>query len=974
MTIIDTSTVDVTPARPKRTRPSASLMGGLGLLVRRRLWRDRGLLFSSVLIVALSTFLAYAGPQLVLNTIDAGARDAVTTAGAGADVVVTFPVGNTGGDNLNSVPGTDPEQFTAHAEAVVANLPGALGNLVDRRHAWVLTPQLPITQVVAADDRAVADESHSELEPSRRQGDNIQFGYADGADLTLIDGSMPSDPVADANVLEFSSLQATEEANLPSGSVISSNIDGSFTVLTPLVVDIALTTEVADMLELGIGDVVSIRNPLDVEMQLSIVGLVAPAEPDAAVWDEFPEVTAPTLADNPAMPLFRRGTVMISAPTLATITDHFETPFPGTVYVTIGADGLTLANSPAVGAALDDLTSGPDALLPDETVSISVSSSLGAALDDYPPRARAALAQMSVVVAGVIAVAAVVIALMARLLLSRRESDIALERARGASVPSMALRLFLESLAFTAVGFAAGYMGATLLVGDLALSNATAVVVVIVAVLASPVLGTVLARRTWTGRREAANRQDRAKVRKAQQARRITLEALALVLGGLAVVTLRGRGVLQTHTSGIDPFLAASPVLLALAVTVVVVRLYPVPMAIIQFFAKRTRGVTGVLTLAKARERISVLPLLALTLAIAVAVSGGLLVGTVRNGQEQASWERVGGQVRIAAEVDAVTAASFEHDGLLVSYLYERPETTFALGREYADGRVLGVDDGYAQTVDAAGLSTTDELRALAEASAVRAPGDPIPVLASQEFIDIDFDGRSELYIGRTYIPVTIVGLATVTPDGWSEGPYVIVPLEALQAAESEIPVVPTMTFVTGVGAEEAVESASTIAPQDVTTRSAWLASVRESALIGGVERMMTLAVLAVGVLTAVALLVTVLQGVRARGRALSMLRIQGMGNGYGWWLALTELAPLTVAAVVGGAGAGLLILVLLGGTLGLEVLAGGIQAPPLVVNPEFLSLVGAGVLILLLLAVAAEVITHRRNKLSEVLRFGESR
>ena len=149
---------------------------------------------------------------------------------------------------------------------------------------------------------------------------------------------------------------------------------------------------------------------------------------------------------------------------------------------------------------------------------------------------------------------------------------------------------------------------------------------------------------------------------------------------------------------------------------------------------------------------------------------------------------------------------------------------------------------------------------------------------------------------------------------------------------------------------------------------------MQDSALIGGVEFAMVLAVLAVAILAAVGLLVTVLRGVRERGRALSMLRTQGMGAGWGWWLAISELAPVVLAAVIGGASAGILIVFLLGESLGLEVLSGGITTPPIDVNWYFMAAVGIGVLILLFAAVAVEVTTHRREQLSDVLRYGETR
>ncbi|PKQ25512.1 MAG: hypothetical protein CVT64_09935 [Actinobacteria bacterium HGW-Actinobacteria-4] len=971
MTIIDTSTIEVSASRSRSTRPSTSLFGGMGLLVRRRLWRDRGLLASSALIVMLATLLAYAGPQLVLNTIDAGAQDAVLMAGPGADVVVGFPVGNTGGDNVSSVPGTDPTEFAAHAESIASNLPRPISELVEDQSQWVLSPHITVEEVATAEEiaDAVREERLPEFVPRAR--DEIQLGFAPGALLTVVEGRLPTDPVPGENIQQYPSRAAVDEESLPEGSVIRVNLDSTVTVTQPPVFEVAITPDVAEVLRLEIGDTARIRGNQEGDVSLTVVGIATPAEPAAPIWERFPLLAATTPDDDLAT---RRGTIMVSGLTLNGVSDRFETPFPGTVYFGVGAEGLTVDGSRRVSSAVGDIRSNAGALLPETTVAVSVRTGLDAALDAYPPRARAALAQMSVVVAGVVAVAAVVIALMARLLLSRRESDISLERARGASVPSMAVRLFIESALFTSAGFAAGYFAAVAIVGDIPLSNATAATVILVAALASPVLGTLMARRTWTGRREAANRQDRAKVRKARAAKRLTLESLAVVLGVLAVVTLRGRGVLQTQTAGVDPFLAAAPVLLALAVTVVVVRLYPIPMAIIQFLAKRTRGVAGVITLAKAREKIPVLPLLALTLAIAVAVSGGLLVSTVRNGQEQASWERVGGQVRIDGEVDQATAADLEAQGVTVSLAYQRELTTFILGTSYMEAQVLAVDASYATTIVAAGIDDPAELDRLADLNAQRASGAPLPVLASQEFIDVDFGGRTEIFVGRTYIPVEIVGVATVVPDGWVSGPYVIAPLEGLLDNDFEIPLAPNLAFVTGDGAEEAVAASGSIAQQHVTTRSGWLSAARDSALIGGVERMMTIAVLAVGILAAVALLVTVLQGVRDRGRALSMFRTQGMGNGYGWWLALSELAPLTVAAVAGGTGAGLIILLLLGGTLGLEVLAGGIEPPALMANPEFLGAVAAGVLVLLFVAVAAEVLAHRRNKLSEVLRYGDSR
>ncbi|WP_297084050.1 FtsX-like permease family protein, partial [uncultured Demequina sp.] len=783
----------------------------------------------------------------------------------------------------------------------------------------------------------------------------------------LVEGRLPADPTGRS--------RQVSGPNAGIGVVASLGDNGESVYVEPEVIEIALTRPVASPLEFDLDDVIMLEDVTGARIALRITGIVEPEDPQAEVWSRFPDAVSPAVVDNPSRPLFRRGTVLVQAATLDELASRLGTAFPGTIELSVSPETLTLDSARTLASSMRDLTGSSDLIGPEADVTVQVASGLGPALDAYPARARAALAQMSVVVAGVIAVGAVVIALMSRLLVSRRERDIALERARGASVASVALRMVIESALVTGVGLASGYAAARAAVGPVAAGNLQALLVAGVAVIAAPVLAVAMARGSWTGRREPANRQDRARKRRARAARRLTLEALAVVLGVLAVVTLRGRGVLQTQTEGIDPFLAAAPVLVALAIVVIVVRLYPLPMAVIQALARRTRGVSGAITLAKAREPIPVLPLLALTLAIAVAVSSGLLVGTVREGQEQAAWERVGGQVRIDAPVDDATVDDLASQGLETSIVYTRVFTNLTLGSETLESSLVAFDEAYPDIVDQAGIVDAAELRELHALEAQRADGDPVPVLASPELAALEIPGdRSQIYIGREHIPVEIVGIATATPDGWMDGPFVMAPLEGLETFEYDTPWTPNLAFVGGDGAEEAVTSTPSIPADAVTTREGWLEAVRGSALIGGVEALMALAVATVGALAAVALLITVMQGVRERGRALAMLRTQGMGAAYGWWLALAELGPLTAAAVVGGAGAGLAILALLGGALGLEVLAGGLAAPALVASPLFIAAVAGGVVALLLLAVTTEVIAHRRERLSDVLRYGESR
>jgi putative ABC transport system permease protein len=131
--------------------------------------------------------------------------------------------------------------------------------------------------------------------------------------------------------------------------------------------------------------------------------------------------------------------------------------------------------------------------------------------------------------------------------------------------------------------------------------------------------------------------------------------------------------------------------------------------------------------------------------------------------------------------------------------------------------------------------------------------------------------------------------------------------------------------------------------------------------------------VLAVGLLAAIALVATVVGGARARGRALAMLRTLGMNPRLGWWLALSELAPMVVAAVIGGIASGVVVVAALAPSLGLDLLAGGVSIPPPSISGGVLVSLVIGAVALLLIGALADVLAHRRDKLSEVLRVGDT-
>ena len=94
----------------------------------------------------------------------------------------------------------------------------------------------------------------------------------------------------------------------------------------------------------------------------------------------------------------------------------------------------------------------------------------------------------------------------------------------------------------------------------------------------------------WTGRRLPANRADRERVLGRRRARRLTAELALVAIAAAALVSARGRGLVQTATGGVDLLLAATPVLLAGAATVLLARALPPLLRGLSGLAARRRG------------------------------------------------------------------------------------------------------------------------------------------------------------------------------------------------------------------------------------------------------------------------------------------------------------------------------------------------------------------------------------------------
>jgi putative ABC transport system permease protein len=902
------------------------------LLMVRRARRDLAVLVVWMALVAFAVALAVGQPRLLQSTVDAGARQAVSTAGNNADVFVTASVSSQA-DSV--VPPLNPGDITSVAAALPHRLPAGLRSVYASRTISVLGPA---THISAINGSAALGTSPIAVQVAMLTPQN-------SAALKLAQGSLPA-PGGSAQAVDVVLSEAAASASgLRVGSVaqvstipVSSSISG--------------------------GD----------HLLLRVVGIVSEAPGAAAIqWRDTPNLWTPTVPKSGSSPV--QITVLAGQSGVKALAKSYANPFKLTIRVTLNPQKFTAALEGTVNSELIALAGHSARLAGNSGAQLGVVSEYSLALADFPARERATVAQISLVAAGVLGVAAAVLLLVSRMLVLRREADLALERARGASLASMFLRALLETVLAGAIGVLLGLAIIQLALPGPFVEPLLVAFVLVVAGFAVPVQTVLLVRGTWTGRKVPANQSDRADLERGARARRIAVELTIVALAVAAVVSLATRGLLETQTNGVDLLLASAPLLVAASITIIALRIYRFPLMLGIAAGRRSTGALGLLAAVRAQRSIAVLPLLALTLAVALAVGGGLLASTVSAGQETASWQRIGADVRVhAVTTPAQVSTTGASPGVTgVTAIRSEDGIQFRLTGGTNFGTLVAVNPGFAGFVQQlpAGGASASGIVALRNLSASTSASAPLPVVVDRDFADQISSSNIGMYVGLTFVPIRVVGVTDFSPSGYLSAPFVFVDRAALSARLPRA-ITTNILLVNGPGAASAVRALG-VAKSDIQTRAQWLSARQHLALVSGVNQAISLATIATALLAILALVVTVLSGARERGRSLALIRTLGLPARLGWWLALAELAPVLVAALLGGIVAGVGIVLLLEPAMGLRELAGGLGNPaPTVSLALIVGLVGTAIG-LLLLAVLIEIAVRRRDRLSEVLRVGES-
>jgi putative ABC transport system permease protein len=566
-----------------------------------------------------------------------------------------------------------------------------------------------------------------------------------------------------------------------------------------------------------------------------------------------------------------------------------------------------------------------------------------------------------------IVIGADVLLLAARMITVRRADQLAMVRARGGSarqVASLLLRdtaIVVVPAALLGAGLAAALMPRT--TGTTAGTTSSGWVlaaIVLLAALAGPPL-----TAAWQVRKPAppANpatviSADPGSVRwswtRRPRLRRVVAEVTACVAAIAGLVVLRDQGV--PAAGGIDLFITAVPVLVAVPVAIVLLRLYPPMVRGLSRLASRGSGATAFLGLAQAgRSSLTgVLPASALMLALSLTTFAGMISGAVNRAEVAASWQTTGADVLVSAPANGppissaavrqiasvpgvqatalVWSTTWETDGgVAVSVLAVNPAGYAAV---VADTPFPGID--------------TRGLRGGSTISVIASPGAAALL------------GRGAATLTNLFqmgpINVRVAGTVSSTPAQLSGGDFILMPLQAVPGPGGQP--APHTLLIDGPDVNDA-RLADTIAAAvpgaSVTFRAAALDSLTGSPLQHGASVMMTLVVAVVGAFGLLILILGLALG--AADRQLTVARLATMGHWRPVRLVATEAMPAVVVAVIGGAVCALALPGLVGSAIDLSGFTGA--SVPVQLRPD-LTAFGLPALALLALA-AATLIAQTR-------------
>ncbi|MFI2432262.1 FtsX-like permease family protein [Streptomyces sp. NPDC018693] len=480
-------------------------------------------------------------------------------------------------------------------------------------------------------------------------------------------------------------------------------------------VEAAVSVETAKALNIKVGSVLHVPALGHDSLALRVTGIVDPRTPDGPYWSTDALLHKPALRalspNDPESPRYWLGALLLppeAAPALLGTAGH---PYRYWRLAPSLGD-LHHQDLDALRTAVAAVQSGPglQRIRTFTSPFTDTGTKLDQVLGSYDRLLSGVSPLISVAAFGTGTVVAVVLLMAGGLTADRRRTELALLRARGASLPGLTARLLAET---AVIAVPAGALG--LAVALPALPDARTPPAVLAAVAVTAVACVALPLRAAAAHRVVHLHTSREDVTSIRPSRRRTVAELTLVvIAAGAVEALRRQGTSD------DGLVSAAPVLVGVIAALVLVRLYPLPLRGLARPAGRLRGFVAHLSLARAgrTSASAALPLLALLTALTTAAFGGSVLEGVQEARDRAALLEVGADARVESTALPLPAGLADRVGR-VPGVRNVTAVSIAYQARPADERrtvpVVGVDPaGYAQLARGTGLGvfSAEELMA----------------------------------------------------------------------------------------------------------------------------------------------------------------------------------------------------------------------------------------------------------------------
>jgi putative ABC transport system permease protein len=588
-----------------------------------------------------------------------------------------------------------------------------------------------------------------------------------------------------------------------------------------------------------------------------------------------------------------------------------------------------------------------------------------------------------------IVVGATVILLAARMIVVGRAAELTLLRGRGGSLRQVAaLMARAAAIAVVPAALIGAGLAVALLPGHPASSSlgASLAAVAVVAALAGPPLIAAWQQRKPGPAANPARITGTETARTRIAWRRPVAEVTACAAAVAGLVVLHDQGL--TASGGTNLYLAATPVLLAIPVVLVMLRLYPLVMRGLLAASARGAGATGFVALSRAARSslAGVLPAFGLVLALSLATFAGMVSGGIDRGETAASWQSTGAQaairpgpasgpvtsaaIRAIARVRGVQAATAVWNTSWITPGGQPLEVAAVDPASYA-AVVAGTPfPAFAAARIGTGTGPGPGTGTGTATGGIVSPGRVIPVIASPDAVTVLGTGTTQLNSLDPMGPVhvRVAGVVSSTPAQTAGGAFIVMPLQTLPGPAGQP--APNLILVTGAAIDDAQLTAvagKVIPGNDITFRSTVLAALASSPLQHGA---LLIIVLTIAAAAAFGLFIVILGlALGSAERELTLARLTVMGHERATRLVMTEAMPAVLAAVLAAAVCAVLLPHLIGTSIDLSAFTG--TGAPVEFAPDLITLGLPAVVTCVLAAVtlAADARALRRRGTTGLLR-----